>query len=59
MLKEFFGETLGGQLAAEGRIMDLIIDNNVYAHVPDINDFTLGLAAAAKPEGPSRWNSRT
>lgn len=51
VLKEFFGEALGGQLAAEGRQADLIAGNNVYAHVPDINDFTLGLAAALKPEG--------
>ncbi len=35
----------------EGRQADLIAGNNVYAHVPDINDFTAGLAAALKPEG--------
>jgi SAM-dependent methyltransferase len=51
VLREFFGETLGRQLADEGRSADLIAGNNVYAHVPDINDFTRGLAAALKPEG--------
>ena len=51
MLQEFFGEDLGRQLATAGRQADLIAGNNVYAHVPDINDFTLGLAAALKPEG--------
>jgi len=51
VLREFFGQTLGRQLAGEGRCADLIAGNNVYAHVPDINDFTRGLAAALKPEG--------
>lgn len=49
--QEFFGAELGRQLAAEGKQADLIAGNNVYAHVPDINDFTLGLAAALKPDG--------
>ncbi|WP_294772298.1 class I SAM-dependent methyltransferase [uncultured Rhodoferax sp.] len=51
VLREFFGEALGKQLAAKGQQADLIAGNNVYAHVPDINDFTRGLAAALKPEG--------
>ena len=49
--REFFGETLGKQLTAEGKQADLIVGNNVYAHVPDINDFTRGLRAALKPGG--------
>ena len=36
-------------MAAEGKQADLIAGNNVYAHVPDINDFTRGLKAALKP----------
>jgi len=51
VLREFFGEKLGKQLAEEGKQADLIAGNNVYAHVPDINDFTKGLKAALKPEG--------
>lgn len=51
VLREFFGEALGRKLAGEGRQADLIAGNNVYAHVPDINDFTRGLAAALKPKG--------
>ncbi|MDR3415432.1 MAG: class I SAM-dependent methyltransferase [Nevskia sp.] len=51
VLREFFGLALGERLAAEGRRADLIIGNNVYAHVPDINDFTAGLKAALKPAG--------
>lgn len=48
--REFFGEDLGHAIAGE-RSADLIIGNNVYAHVPDINDFTRGLAAALAPLG--------
>ena len=49
VLREFFGESLGQRLASEGKQSDLIAGNNVYAHVPDINDFTRGLKAALKP----------
>ena len=51
VLREFFGEALGQQLTTKGKQADLIAGNNVYAHVPDINDFTLGLKAALKPGG--------
>ncbi len=51
VLLEFFGEQLGRQLAAQGKQADLIAGNNVYAHVPDINDFTRGLQAVLKPGG--------
>lgn len=51
VLREFFGEQLGSRLAGEGRQADLIIGNNVYAHVPDINDFTLGMKRALKAGG--------
>jgi len=51
VLRQFFGKKLAEQLAKEGKQADLIAGNNVYAHVPDINDFTAGLAALLKPEG--------
>jgi hypothetical protein len=51
VLREFFGAALADQLRREGRQANLIIGNNVYAHVPDINDFTAGLKAALKPGG--------
>jgi SAM-dependent methyltransferase len=51
VLREFFGEMLGKKIAKQGNQADLIIGNNVYAHVPDINDFTKGLKAALKPGG--------
>lgn len=51
ILRQFFGAALAEQLAADGKQADLIIGNNVYAHVPDINDFTAGLARALEPRG--------
>ncbi|RLA50191.1 MAG: SAM-dependent methyltransferase [Gammaproteobacteria bacterium] len=51
VMREFFGEQLGQQLAATGKQADLIAGNNVYAHVPDINDFTRGMKSALKPSG--------
>ncbi|MFS8930196.1 methyltransferase domain-containing protein [Cupriavidus taiwanensis] len=51
VLREFFGKALAGKLVEQGKRADLIIGNNVFAHVPDINDFTAGLQAALKPGG--------
>jgi hypothetical protein len=51
VMREFFGEVLGKQLVKKNQQADLIVGNNVYAHVPDINDFTRGLKAALKPNG--------
>ncbi len=51
VMQMFFGEALGKQLAQNDQQADLIAGNNVYAHVPDINDFTRGLKAALKPDG--------
>ena len=51
VLRKFFGKALACELAATGRQADLIAGNNVYAHVPDINDFTCGLKTALKPGG--------
>jgi SAM-dependent methyltransferase len=51
VIREFFGEALAAQLAAQGRQADLIVGNNVYAHVPDINEFSRGLKLALKRGG--------
>lgn len=51
VLQEFFSEQLGKKLANDGKQADLIAGNNVYAHVPNINDFTRGLKAALKLGG--------
>ena len=49
--RNFFGNQLADELAVNGKKADLIIGNNVYAHVPDINDFTHGLKKLLKPSG--------
>ena len=49
--REFFGQDFAIKLAQSDRCADLIIGNNVYAHVPNINDFTTGMQTALKPGG--------
>ena len=51
VLREFFGEQLARTLIEGGRLADLIVGNNVFAHVPDVNDFTAGLKTLLKPGG--------
>ncbi|MES2412917.1 MAG: class I SAM-dependent methyltransferase [Pseudomonadota bacterium] len=51
VLREFFNLNLGMSLASTGKHADLIIGNNVFAHVPDINDFTAGMACLLKESG--------
>jgi SAM-dependent methyltransferase len=51
VLRRFFGEALAQELSNDGKQADLIIGNNVYAHVPDINDFTRGMKLLLKPDG--------
>ena len=51
VMQDFFGEAFAKSLAADGKKADLILGNNVFAHVPFINDFTRGLKAALKPGG--------
>jgi SAM-dependent methyltransferase len=48
---EFFGCELARKLAREGRQADLLLGNNVLAHVPDINDFVGGMRLLLKPRG--------
>jgi len=48
---EFFGLGSAQQLVARGTRADLLLGNNVLAHVPDINDFVAGLAVLLKPDG--------
>ena len=51
VVREFFGEALARKLSASGKQADLIIGNNVFAHVPDINDFTRGMKSLLKEGG--------
>ncbi|MCA0246927.1 MAG: class I SAM-dependent methyltransferase [Proteobacteria bacterium] len=48
---DFFGTDLAGKLVGEGKLADLIIGNNVLAHVPNVNDFVAGIAKLLKPSG--------
>ena len=50
-LTEFFGVALAEALVDEGGQADLIIGNNVFAQVPDLNDFVGGIARFLKPTG--------
>jgi SAM-dependent methyltransferase len=49
--KLFFGERSAQSLYSKGVCADLMIANNVLAHVPDINDFVAGFRLLLKPEG--------
>jgi SAM-dependent methyltransferase len=51
IIEEFFGSALGGHLASLGRGADLMVANNVLAHVPDINDFVSGFTQLLKVDG--------
>lgn len=50
-LVEFFNTSLAEQLSRDGEQADLIIANNVLAHVPNINDFVSSFGKLLKPEG--------
>ena len=47
----FFGRELAARLVAEGRQADLLVANNVLAHVPDLNDFVAGMQRVLAPAG--------
>jgi SAM-dependent methyltransferase len=51
VIGEFFGIELAQRLVATGKSADLMVANNVLAHVPDINDFVAGFALLLKPSG--------
>ena len=50
-IENFFCSQLANELASMGRQADLVVANNVLAHVPDINDFMLGVTTLLKPNG--------
>ncbi len=47
----FFGRESAQRLKAEGRGANLLIGNNVFAHVPDINDFVAGMKVLLVEDG--------
>lgn len=50
-ITEFFGVSLAKKLVTEGRKADLLLGNNVLAHVPDIVDFVAGMKLLLKDNG--------
>ena len=48
---KFFGRETASELTAKGIKADLLLGNNVLAHVPDLNDFVGGMKILLKPEG--------
>lgn len=50
-ITEFFGVKTARKLRSEGVAADLLLGNNVLAHVPDINDFVSGMFAMIKDDG--------
>jgi SAM-dependent methyltransferase len=51
IVEEFFSRSLAVRLRQESGAVDLLVANNVLAHVPDINDFLQGVAVLLKPAG--------
>ncbi|MGC4795755.1 methyltransferase domain-containing protein [Micromonospora saelicesensis] len=48
---DFFSTGMAASLAGRGVFADLVVANNVFAHVPDINDFAEGLQIVLGPDG--------
>lgn len=50
-MREFFGSELAEKLRSDGQVADVIIANNVMAHVPDLNSFVAGMATLLADDG--------
>ncbi|HET9131712.1 MAG TPA: class I SAM-dependent methyltransferase, partial [Terriglobia bacterium] len=50
-ISKFFGVETARELVAQGHRPQLIVANNVVAHVPDLNDFVAGFKELLRPEG--------
>ena len=50
-LVKFFSEKTANELLSEDKKADLIVGNNVLAHVPNLNDFVEGMRVLLKPNG--------
>ncbi len=51
VIESFFSAALADEMCGQSLQADLLIANNVLAHVPDINDFVLGCRKLLKPNG--------
>ncbi|MFQ5874345.1 MAG: methyltransferase domain-containing protein [Dehalococcoidia bacterium] len=50
-LIRFFSKELAEELTVEGRLPDLLLGNNVLAHVPELNNFVAGMKVLLRPGG--------
>jgi SAM-dependent methyltransferase len=50
-LVQFFGVQTARAMVADAKQADLLLGNNVLAHVPDVNDFVAGMKIVLKPKG--------
>ena len=50
-IHDFFGSRCAEKLVSDGKLADVVIANNVIAHVDDINDFVAGFTRLLKPTG--------
>lgn len=48
---EFFGVEFAGKFKQQGKRADLVVANNVLAHVPDLNDFVEGVRLILNKNG--------
>ena len=48
---DFFSQAYAARLVEEGWRADLVTANNVFAHIPDVNDFARGIRDLLKPQG--------
>lgn len=51
VVNDFFGSKVAARIRADHGAADLIVANNVYAHIPDINDVTRGIAGLLADDG--------
>ncbi len=51
IIERFFGAELAAELVQGGKKADLMVANNVLAHVPEINDFVSGFTHLLQPQG--------
>ena len=51
IVQDFLSTSLAQQLRNQGKNADLVVANNVLAHVPDINDFSNACRLLMKPKG--------
>jgi len=57
IIEEFFGTVLARKLKNDNHLADLMIANNVLAHVPNINDFVKGFSVLLKPDGVATFEN--